>query len=241
MTVTTHPTPAVRTPQAPRAARRIGLAGIALGVAAGLTQLLAGSAIPAWSGNKLDTAGLGITTILLSLVAGVGLWQLRRELPRGQRRAVLLLVLACAAVCFTTVGRLWWIPGPLLIAAAVLAFAAGPMPDVNDPRVASDTPADGEHTAPSPVGVGAWLAYAVAVVLGLAVAVSSLMTVLLGQYASSVAVAAAVTLVSGLALSAGVAPTLRRRVPAMLTGGFGAGLMAGGLVLGASAAMIWMG
>ncbi len=94
-------------------------------------------------------------------------------------------------------------------------------------------------TPPPPaVGVGGWLAYAVAVVLGLAVAVSSLITVLLGQYASSVAVAAAVTLVSGLALSAGVAPTLRRRVPAMLTGGFGAGLMAGGLVLGASAAMI---
>ena len=98
-------------------------------------------------------------------------------------------------------------------------------------------------STPPPPGwaSAAWLAYAVAVVLGLAVAVSSLMTVLLGQYASSVAVAAAVTLVSGLALSAGVAPALRRRVPAMLTGGFGAGLMAGGIVLGASAAMIGMG
>ena len=52
MTVMTHPSPAVRTPRAPRAARRIALAGIALGVAAGLTQLLAGSAIPAWSGNN---------------------------------------------------------------------------------------------------------------------------------------------------------------------------------------------
>ena len=238
MTVTTHPSPAVRTPQSPRAARRIGMAGIALGVAAGLTQLLAGSAIPAWSGNKLDTTGLGITTLLLSLVAGVGLWQLRRELLRWERIAVLLLVIACAAVCFTTVGRLWYIPGPLLIAAAVLAFAAGPVPD--QLPVEADAPVDVEHPAPSRVGVGGWLAYAVAVLLGLALAVSSLMTVLLGQYASSVAVAAAVALVSGLALSAGVAPTLRRRVPAMLTGGFGAGLMAGGIVLGASAAMIVM-
>jgi hypothetical protein len=241
MTVTTQPSPAVRTPRAPRVARRIGLAGIALGVAAGLTQILAGSAIPAWSGNKLDTTGLGITTLLLSLVAAVGLWQLRRDLPRWERIAVLLLVIACAAVCFTTVGRLWWVPGPLLIAAAALAFAAGPVPDVNDPRVEADTPADVEYTGPSRVGVGGWLAYAVAVVLGLAVALSSLMTVLLGQYASSVAVAAAVALVCGLALSAGVAPALRRRVPAMLTGGFGAGLMAGGIVLGASAAMIVMG
>jgi hypothetical protein len=240
MTVTTQPSPAVRTPEAPRAARRIGLAGVALGVAAGLTQLLAGSAIPAWSGNKLDTTGLGITTILLSLVAGVGLWQLCRELPRWERLAVLLLVIACAAVCFTTVGRLWWIPGPLLIAAAVLAFAAGPVPDVNHPRPEAEASADVEHPAPSRVGVGGWLAYGVAVVLGLALAVSSLMTVLLGQYAPSVAVAAAVALVCGLALSAGVAPALRRRVPAMLTGGFGAGLMAGGIVLGASAAMIVM-
>ena len=90
------------------------------------------------------------------------------------------------------------------------------------------------------MGVGGWLVYAVAVVLGLAVAVTSLVTVLLGQYASSVAVAAAVALVCGLALSAGVAPARRRRVPAMLTGGFGAGVMAGGIVLGASAAMIVM-
>lgn len=240
MTVTTHLSPEVRTPRAPRAARRIGLAGVALGAAAGLTQLLAGSAIPAWSGNKLDTTGLGITTILLSLVAGVGLWQLRRELPRWERIAVLLLVIACAAVCFTTVGRLWWIPGPLLIAAAVLAFAAGPVPDLTHPRVEADAPVDVEHPAPTRVGVGGWLAYAAAVVLGLALAVSSLMTVLLGQYAPSVAVAAAVALVCGLALSAGVAPALRRRVPAMLTGGFGAGLMAGGIVLGASAAMIVM-
>jgi hypothetical protein len=206
-----------------------------------MTQLVAGSAIPQWSGNKLDTTGLGITTILLSLVAGVGLWQLRRELPRGQRRAVLLLVLACAAVCFTTVGRLWWIPGPLLIAAALVAFAAGPRQDLAGSAVGAEAPANAEAPASARGGVGGWLAYSVAVVLGLAVAVSSLITVLLGQYASSVAVASAVALVAGLALSAGVAPSLRRRMPAMLTGGFGAGLMAGGIVLGMSAAMIAMG
>ena len=62
--------------------------------------------------QQLDTTGLGITTILLSLVAGVGLMQGRGELQRWERIAVLLLVIACAAVCFTTVSRLWWSPAP---------------------------------------------------------------------------------------------------------------------------------
>ncbi len=204
-----------------------GLAGVALGVAAGLIQLLAGSAIPEWTGNKLDTTGLGLATIVLSLVAGVGLWQLRRPLPRWERRVVLLIVLASAGVCFTTVGRLWYIPGPLLIAAAVLAYRAGPTADAVPPARAR-------------VGVGGWLLYVVAVVAGLGVALSALVTVLLGSYAPSVAAAGAVALVAGLALCGGVAPALRRVVPRMLTGGFGAGSMAGGLVLGASAAMILM-
>ena len=231
MTTTTHPSPAAH--RAPRVGRMIGLAGVVLGVGAGLTQLLAGSAIPQWSGDKLDTTGLGITTIILSLVAAVGLAQLHRELPRWERFAVLLLVLACAGVCFTTVGRLWYIPGPLLIAAAVLAFATVPAKAVEEDVTQ-------ERLIPSP-GVGAWLLYAVAVVLGLVLAISSLLTVLLGAHAPSVAAAAAVALVAGLAVSAGVAPLLRRRAPAMFVGGFGAGLMAGGVVLGASAVMIAMG
>jgi hypothetical protein len=63
----------------------------------------------------------------------------------------------------------------------------------------------------------------------------------LGTYASSVAVAAAVAVVAGLTLSVGVAPALRRSALAMLAGGLGAGLMAGGLVLGTSALLIAMG
>lgn len=225
--------PAVRTSTAPRVARHLGPAGVALGVTAGLIQLLAGSAIPQWSGNKLDTTGLGIATIVLSLVAGVGLWQLRRPLPRWERGLVLLIVLASAAVCFTTVGRLWYVPGPLLIAAAVLAFRAGPTAD-------AELPADAGPPAVARVGVGGWLLYAVAVVAGLGVALSALVTVLLGGYAPSVAAAGAVALVAGLALSGSMAPAVRRQGPRMLTGGFGAGLMAGGLVLGTSAVMMLM-
>ncbi|MGB8019740.1 MAG: hypothetical protein WCF04_00765 [Candidatus Nanopelagicales bacterium] len=240
MTTATRPTPAFPTSHAPRTTHWLGLAGVALGVAAGLTQLVAGSTIPAWSGNKIDTVGLGITTIVLSLVSGLGLWYLGLPLPRWARRAVLLLVLACAAVCFTTVGRLWYVPGPLLVAAGLLAFSAGASEDLSRPPAAPGASADATHPMPSRVGVGGWLLYAVAVVVGLAVAVSSLVTVLLGAYASSVAVAAAVALVAGLAMSAGVAPALKRRAPAMLAGGFGAGLMAAGIVLGVSAVMIAM-
>jgi len=73
---------------------------------------------------------------------------------------------------------------------------------------------------------------------GLAVAVGFLLTVLIGRGPASVAVAAAVLFAGGLALSAAVAPSLRRRAPAMLAGGSGAGLMAGGLLLGAIALLI---
>lgn len=217
----------------------LGFAGVALGVAAGITQLLVGSAIPQWSGNKTDTAGLGVTTVVLSLVAGVGLAQLRRELPRWERIAALLLVLACTAVCFTTVGRLWYVPGAVLILAALLTVAGGPSASPVPPATNPEAPA--AHPAPTRVGVGGWLLYAVAVVVGLGLTISSLVTLLLGSYASSVAVAAAVALVAGLAVCAAAAPALRRRTPALLAGGFGAGLMAGGLVLGSSALMIAMG
>jgi hypothetical protein len=149
-------------------------------------------------------------------------------------------VLASAGVCFTTVGRLWYVPGPLLIAAAVLAFTSAPTADQRSSAVDANTLADAGPPARPRVGVGGWLLYAVAVVVGLAVALASLMTILLGSYAPSVAAAGAVMLVAGLALSGSVAPALRRGVPRMLTSGFGAGLMAGGLVLGTSAAMILM-
>ncbi len=231
MTAVTSPSPAAtRSP-----ARTLGVIGVGLGVTAGLIQLLAGSAIPQWSGNKTDNAALGLTTVILILVAAAGLWQLRHNQTRWQRIAALLLVLACAGVCFTTVGRLWYIPGPVLIAAAVLTFTAAPSAATSVPA----EPAAFENEAGP--GARGWLAYTVGVLLGLGLALSALFTVLLGTYASSVAVAAAVAIVAGLTLSIGVAPALRRRAVAMLTGGLGAGLMAGGIVLAASAVLITLG
>ena len=90
----------------------------------------------------------------------------------------------------------------------------------------------------APRSIGPWLLYTASVIVGLAVAVGSLPTVLIGHGPSSVAIAAAVLLAGGLALCAAVAPSLRRRAPAVIAGGVGGGLMAGGLLLGAVAIMI---
>ena len=86
--------------------------------------------------------------------------------------------------------------------------------------------------------VSAWILYGASVVVGLVVALSFLLTVLMGRGPWSVAIAAAVALAGGLALSVGGAPGLRRRTVATLIAGCGAGLMAGGIELAAIALMI---
>jgi peptidoglycan/LPS O-acetylase OafA/YrhL len=113
--------------------RRIGLslgaAGAALGVLAGIVQWAAGDEIPDWTGNKLHPVQLGIITILLSLLALGSVVVASRD-PEGPawRRVLLWLgILVPAGICFTTVGRLWFLPGPLLIVAAVLLLRPGPM------------------------------------------------------------------------------------------------------------------
>jgi hypothetical protein len=237
--------------RAPRTASALAAAGVLLGICAGLVQLLAGSSIPEWTGNKMDPAGLGLTTIVLSLVAGAALWQLRRPLPGWARVCCTLAGVACAAVCFSTVGRLWYVPGTLLLLATLLSAVAAPVTDAEPPatdagRPSPDAgrPADfsrpegDEQAAPARSSLGAWIVFALGVVAGVAVAAGSLLTVLIGRGPSSVAVAAAVLLAGGLALSAAVAPGLRRRVPAMLAAGSGAGLMAGGLLLACIAVII---
>jgi hypothetical protein len=209
-----------------------------LGVCAGLAQLFLGSSIPQWTGDKMDPAGLGLTTIVLSLVAAVALWQLRRPLPVWARVACVLVSVACAAVCFSTVGRLWYVPGPLLLLATLLAVATAPRAAGTEPAATPGSVRTTEKAVAAPQSIGAWILYAAIVVVGLAVALSSLLTVLIGRGPSSVAIAAAVTLAGGLAVSAAVAPALRRRATALATAGLGAGLMAGGIVLGSIAVII---
>lgn len=224
--------------RAPRSAVAVAAVGVFLGVCAGLVQLLAGSSIPEWTGNKMDPAGLGLTTIVLSLVAGAALWQLRRPLPAWARVTWVLVSVACAAICFSTVGRLWYVPGTLLLLATLLAVVTAPPAEDAPPATAPSDLGTYEKTAPAPRSIGAWILYGVSVVVGLAVAVGCLLTVLIGRGPSSVGIAAAVLLAGGLALSAAVAPGLRRRAPAMIAGGSGAGLMAGGVLLASIALII---
>ncbi|XAS75690.1 hypothetical protein V3G39_13655 [Dermatophilaceae bacterium Sec6.4] len=98
----------------------LALVGACLGVLAGLAQTLVGPAIPGWSGAKTNTVGLGVLTVALSLVALGCAVALRASHPTpvGRRAAYLAGLVIPAAVCFSTVGRLWWIPGTLLLLAA---------------------------------------------------------------------------------------------------------------------------
>lgn len=112
----------------------MGTVGAVLGVLAGTVQWAAGEEIPDWTGNKLHPVQLGIITILLSLLAlGSVLFAARdRDRPAWQKGLAWLGILVPAGICFTTVGRLWFLPGPLLIVAAVFLLRPGPRQRLRD-------------------------------------------------------------------------------------------------------------
>lgn len=99
-----------------------GAFGSALGLLAGLIELTIGAQIPPWIGNKENPAILGVVTFLLSGMALGAIVSARSlELPSNDSKlAVFLGVFLPAMICFTTVGRLWYLPGPLLTVAALL-------------------------------------------------------------------------------------------------------------------------
>jgi peptidoglycan/LPS O-acetylase OafA/YrhL len=105
-----------------------GVAGAALGIAAGIAQWAIGNEIPEWTGDKLHPVQLGIITIALSLIALAAVVFAHRNPTISPRARVALAaaILLAAVICFTTVGRLWYLPGPLLIIAAGLLLAASP-------------------------------------------------------------------------------------------------------------------
>lgn len=108
-----------------RRAGQLALAGASMGVLAGLLELTIGPSVLDWVGNKQDTTRLGLTTAILSAVALVAAATLRRPRGRvaGRRVAIALALVIPALVCFTTVGRLWYLPGALLLAAGALVLA----------------------------------------------------------------------------------------------------------------------
>jgi len=107
--------------------RRIGsmlaAAGAVLGVVAGIVQASVGSDIPDWTGAKASPGALGALTIVLSLVAAAGWAGLRRP-TAGEPLVALAALVVPALVGFTTVGRLWFAPGPLLLVGAALSIAS---------------------------------------------------------------------------------------------------------------------
>ena len=108
-----------------RVATALGVAGGLLGVLAGAAQALVGPRIPDWTGAKLAPVGLGLLTIALSLLA---VYAAHRQADAGasaRSRALCSAgLLAPGLLCVTTVGRLWYLPGPLLVAAGILTITS---------------------------------------------------------------------------------------------------------------------
>ena len=91
-------------------------------MAAGLVQTTVGSRIPAWTGDKADPGPLGAADPRARRDRPP-----RRDVADSPRRSATVRTGAGAAiglvalVGFTTVGRLWWLPGPLLALGLVVS------------------------------------------------------------------------------------------------------------------------
>lgn len=104
-----------------RFAIQLGKLGSVLGALAGLIELTIGTRILPWIGNKESPFALGFVTIILSTVAFLSILSARKYVaPTNDRKlAIFLGVLLPAAICFTTVGRLWYLPGSLLLLSSI--------------------------------------------------------------------------------------------------------------------------
>jgi hypothetical protein len=122
VTATSHTQPwsSVR---APRLGAYLATIGASLGIVAGLVELTVGPHIHSWVGNKQDTTRLGLATLTLSAIALLAAvtWLQRGETSPATRLLVVVGLTLPGVVCFTTVGRAWYLPGGLLVVAAATA------------------------------------------------------------------------------------------------------------------------
>jgi hypothetical protein len=108
-------------------AARLARIGATLGILAGVVQATIGNRIPDWTGNKDSHVGLGLLTVALSAsVLVIETRTLRASTVPGPETltATTLWLAVVALLCSTTVGRLWAIPGALMLAAAGFTLAA---------------------------------------------------------------------------------------------------------------------
>lgn len=101
---------------------QLGKLGSMLGILAGLMEMCIGVRILSWIGNKQNPTILGLITFFLSGVAFLSVVSARKRVkPSNDRKLLIFLgVLLPAAICFTTVGRLWYLPGSILIMTCIL-------------------------------------------------------------------------------------------------------------------------
>jgi hypothetical protein len=154
-----------RWPAIPRLAATLGTVGGTLGVIAGLVELTVGPSIRSWVGNKADTTRLGLATLALAAIAlAAALAFARRpEAPAPRRLALAAALLLPGLICFTTVGRLWYAPGTLLLIAGVLAAA-----DLRTEVKTVAAAADRNWTAILTVALGTFYIFLGGTALGLA-------------------------------------------------------------------------
>lgn len=105
-----------------RSAADLGRVGAALGMLAGLLEMTVGASIREAIGNKENPVALGVVTLVLSTVALATSEVGRRTAPRSTnaKLSVVLGQFLPAVICFTTVGYLWFVPGPLLLLSTML-------------------------------------------------------------------------------------------------------------------------
>ena len=105
-----------------RLALKLGTWGAVLGILAGVVELSIGTQIRPWIGDKENPVVLGIVTLLLNVMAFVAVLIASKKdaLTNDSKLGIFLGVLLPTAICFTTVGRLWYLPGILLIVSVLL-------------------------------------------------------------------------------------------------------------------------
>jgi hypothetical protein len=122
-------------------ALKLGTWGAMLGMLAGVVELSIGTHIRPWIGDKENPVVLGIVTLLLSVLAFVAVLIASKldALTNDNKLAIFLGALLPAAICFTTVGRLWYLPGILLIVSVLfLAYEFWMKPQARDVPISSE-------------------------------------------------------------------------------------------------------